>query len=351
MQPQDLPDFPETAPDPEVRNVEPPPAPNPWAIAKEQRKKKRSSGEGSKSRMKDFYSDSNNSENGASSGESSGESTSSGSEESSEESDDEKEKKVNGSKKKVIKNDADSSSSSSDDSSSSGSDSSSSSSSEEEIVVKKPKAKAGKSRKPEPAAKKAAATNLDLLLDLGAEDAPSAAPVLPATTPSLGGFLSPTKSASSSSPSAAATMATASAAHVPTETAVLLNKMASGGLQVAYRYTRSPDVGSDCNCNIELTVSNLGAEELGDVKVSSKALPPGVSMREFAGIATLAVGETRNADIGINFNDTTQAAKFTISAGSRTHQVCGTNAGNVKKMTYLSVIIPYQTGNFNSERG
>ena len=134
----------------------------------------------------------------------------------------------------------------------------------------------------------------------------------------------------SSSPAAAATIATASAAHVPTETAVLLNKMASGGLQVAYRYTRSPDVGSDCNCNIELTVGNLGAEELGDVKVSSKALPPGVSMREFAGIATLAVGETRSADIGINFNDTTQAAKFTISAGSRTHQVCGTNAGNVK---------------------
>ena len=121
---------------------------------------------------------------------------------------------------------------------------------------------------------------------------------------------------------ASATIATASAAHVPTETTVLLNKMASGGLQVAYRYTRSPDVGSDSNCNIELTLSNLGAEDLGDVKVSSKALPPGVSMREFAGIATLAVGETRNADIGINFNDTTQAAKFTISAGSRTHQVC-----------------------------
>ena len=87
-----------------------------------------------------------------------------------------------------------------------------------------------------------------------------------------------------------------------------------------------------------------------DVKVSSKALPPGVSMREFAGIATLAVGETRNADIGINFNDTTQAAKFTISAGSRTHQVCGTNAGNVKKMTY-QVIIPNRTGNFNPKRG
>ena len=324
-----MPEFPETAPDPEVRNVEPPPAPNPWAIAKEQRKKRKSTGEGSKSRMKDFFSDSNNSENdNGSSGESSGESTSSGSEESSAESDDEREK-INGSKrgtaKKVIKNDAESSTSSSSDDSSSGSDSSSSSSSEEEIVVKKSSkgkpGKAVKSKKPESTTKKAT-TNLDLLLDLGTEDPPTAAPVLHATTPSLGGFLSPTKSPSSSSSSATATIATASAAHVPTEATVLLNKMASGGLQVAYRYTRSPDVGSDSNCNIELTVSNLGAEELGDVKVSSKALPPGVSMREFAGIANLAVGETRNADIGINFNDTTQAAKFTISAGSRTHQVC-----------------------------
>lgn len=332
-----MPEFPETAPDPEVRNVEPPPAPNPWAIAKEQRKKRKSTGEGSKSKMKDFYSDSNHSENNnGSSGESSGESTSSGSEGSSE-SDDERETaaaaKVNGSRKKgtktvgakkVIKNDAESSSSSDDTSSGSDSSSSSSSSSEEEIVApRKSKskpgtvAKAGKKR-PEPTTTTKKATNLDLLLDLGTDDPPTAAPVLPATTPSLGGFLSPT--AATKSPGST-TIATASAAHVPTETTVILNKMASGGLQVAYRYTRSPDMGSASNCNIELTVSNLGAEDLGDVKVSSKALPPGVSMREFAGIATLAAGETRNADIGINFNDTTQAAKFTISAGSRTHQV------------------------------
>ena len=90
---------------------------------------------------------------------------------------------------------------------------------------------------------------------------------------------------------------------------------------MTYRYTRSPDVGSASNCNIELTVSNLGAEDLSDVKVSAKALPPGVSMREFPGIAALAAGETRSADMGVNFNDTTQAAKFTISAGARTHQV------------------------------
>ena len=46
-----MPEFPETAPDPEVRNVEPPPAPNPWAIAKEQRKKRKTTaaeGEASK---------------------------------------------------------------------------------------------------------------------------------------------------------------------------------------------------------------------------------------------------------------------------------------------------------------
>ena len=140
FQPQDLPEFPETAPDPEVRNVEPPPAPNPWAIAKEQRKKRKSSGEGSKPRMKDFYSDSNHSDNDASSGESSGESTSSDSEESTAESDDNKRGKINGNKKvgakKVVKNDAESSSSSSSGDSSSGSESSSSSSSEEEIVVR-----------------------------------------------------------------------------------------------------------------------------------------------------------------------------------------------------------------------
>ena len=132
---------------------------------------------------------------------------------------------------KTVKNEA--SASSSDESSSGSSSSSSSSSSpEEEVVARKSKGKPGKvskaAKKPEPA--KAKKTNLDLLLDLGTDEPPSsaAAPVLPAATPSLGGFLSPT--AAKSDPSAA--ISTASAAHVPTETAVLLNKMASGGLQV-----------------------------------------------------------------------------------------------------------------------
>ena len=52
---QDLPEFPETAPDPEVRNVEPPPAPNPWAIAKEQRKKRKTTAaEGEASKVRQF---------------------------------------------------------------------------------------------------------------------------------------------------------------------------------------------------------------------------------------------------------------------------------------------------------
>ena len=64
--------------------------------------------------------------------------------------------------------------------------------------MRKPKNnKPGKAKKPEAATKKAA-TNLDLLLDLGTEDPPSAAQVLPATTPSLGGFLSPTAAAAKS---------------------------------------------------------------------------------------------------------------------------------------------------------
>jgi hypothetical protein len=95
--------------------------------------------------------------------------------------------------------------------------------------------------------------------------------------------------------------------------------------QVAYRYTRSPDIGSSAMCNIELTLANLSEEDVADIRVSAKLLPTGVTMREFAGIASLAKGEMRAVNVGINFNDTTQAAKFSISAGTRCHQVMNKN--------------------------
>ncbi len=346
---QDLPEFPSEAPDPSVRNVEPPPrAQNPWekspakAASPAKEKKRKSS---NKSSSKGFYSEESteedkNGESSSGSGSSSGTSDSSSSSSGSESESDEEEEvpktkaagQVNGARKKhpqapakkavVATKKAQDSESESESSSGSGT-SSSESSSEEEEAKPPPKRRGGgggakkppqKKEKDAPAPPK---SNLDLLLDLS--DAPPSIPT-PAMTPSMGGFLTPS---SSSSPAMVPSDAVreASPAFVPSRPKELINKMASGGLQLLYRYTRSPHIYSAEMCSVELTLNNQGDEPLADVKVGAKHLAPGMALHEFPGLAALQPGASANVTIGVNFNDTTQAAKFDLIASGRCHAV------------------------------
>ena len=77
----DLPEFPEVAPDPEVRNVEPPRAPNPWEKTVEANKaKKKAAAAESKKAKKGFYSEESESSSGSDDESSSSSGSSSGSE-------------------------------------------------------------------------------------------------------------------------------------------------------------------------------------------------------------------------------------------------------------------------------
>lgn len=131
---QDLPEFPEIAPDSSVRNVEPPKAPNPWEKTVEANKAKKK--EALEKKRSGFYS----------------ESASSSSSSSSQESDEEEIVQQKNENTLIMMEESQDSES---DSSSSESESESSQSSEEEVVVQK---KNGAAQKPK--------TNLDLLLDL-----------------------------------------------------------------------------------------------------------------------------------------------------------------------------------------
>ena len=62
----------------------------------------------------------------------------------------------------------------------------------------------------------------------------------------------------------------------------------------------------------QLVLNNLGQDDITDVKIGAKNLGQGMSLHEFPGIATLAQGASQTVSIGINFNDTTQAAKFDL---------------------------------------
>lgn len=257
VDPQDLPVFPATPPDPSVRTVEvPKPAENPWRKEQEEGRGKTKRGKESKTKSAKFY-------------ESDGSA------------------KMNG-------NDHESLDSSSSSSSSSGS---SSSDSDEETPppVNKPKPKP--ETKPSPAKPKppkarpvesssssgssddeapappapTPRSNLDLLLQL--EETP---PVLPSPvlTPSLGGLLTPSSPAATK-PSLGQPM------FVELQGKELLNKLVTGGVQVDFRFTRQPHLYSPSMVVLELTFTNLTSEELGEVKLGARTLPPGMAVHEF----------------------------------------------------------------------
>jgi len=315
---QDLPGFPEEAPDPTVRTVEvPKPAENPWKKAEHDKKSdKARAGPSGQGRAKFYDSDepghrSDGKSDSGSSSDSESDSSSSSSDEDSSDSEPEPVKVVAKPKEAkpkpvdppskpkakapVIKQtkpetESDSDTSSSDD---------------------EPKrTKSSKTTKPDPLPP--VKSNLDLLLDL--EDIPPSMPT-PVLTPSFGGFLSPTESAAPSSPNIGQPM------FVSSMSLELLNKMTTGGVSVTYRFTRHPHLYAARMVAIELTFLNLSSEELSVIKVGSKSLPAGMSLHEFPAISNILPDQSRSVTLGIDYNDTTQAAKIDLVIGSRPHTV------------------------------
>ncbi|KAH8414912.1 hypothetical protein KR215_009909 [Drosophila sulfurigaster] len=168
----------------------------------------------------------------------------------------------------------------------------------------------------ETAAKAPAKSNLDLLLDL--DDIP---PIGPVMTPSLGGFLTP------GTPGLQATLQPqqarnrielVGASHTDFKHKPLLNKLQGHGLQLGYRFTRSPHLYAAAMCSIELHFENRSDHELTSIRMGQQTLPPGMQLSEFAPIAQLQPEQVASGVLGVDFNDTTHAIDFELvsSAGS-----------------------------------
>ncbi|KAH8386456.1 hypothetical protein KR093_000632 [Drosophila rubida] len=167
-----------------------------------------------------------------------------------------------------------------------------------------------------PSAKPPSKSNLDLLLDL--DDIP---PIGPVMTPSLGGFLTP------GTPGLQATLQPqqarnridlVGASHTEFKHKPLLNKLQGHGLQLSYRFTRSPHLYAASMCSIELQFQNRSDHELTSIRMGQQALPPGMQLSEFAPIAQLQPEQLASGVLGVDFNDTTHAIDFELlsSAGS-----------------------------------
>ncbi|KAL4692131.1 hypothetical protein H8959_015941 [Pygathrix nigripes] len=339
---QELPDWPEEAPDPSVRNVEEEDlsliethvgllgeyteVPE-WTKCSNREKRKE--------KEKPFYSDSEGESGPTESADSDPESESesdskssseSGSGESSSESDnedqDEDEEKGRGSeseqseedgkrktkKKKVPEGKEASSSDEDSDSSSSTSESEMTSESEEEQLEP-----ASWRRKTPPSSKRAPATKEISLLDLEDFTPPSVQPVSPPAivSTSLAADLEGlTLTDSTLVPSLLSPVSRVGRQE-------LLHRVAGEGLVVDYTFSRQPFSGDPHMVSVHIHFSNSSDTPIKGLHMGTPKLPPGIGIQEFPEIESLAPGESATAVMGINFCDSTQAANFQLCTQTR----------------------------------
>jgi len=312
---QDLPSFPAVAPDPSVRTVEvPKPAENPWKKQDKTDKKieKSKPGSSGQTRAKFYDSDEPGHRSGAktessSSSDSESDSSSSSDEESSDSEPEQVKQVTRPVKNKTTKVPTIKTTGKNVAKPSKPDTESETSSSDEDINTSKA-SKPGVKPSPKPTL-----SNLDLLLDL--EDIPPSMPT-PVLTPSLGGFLSPTSSAEQSS-----SASLGQPMYVSTIPMELLNKVTTGGVAVNYRFTRHPHLYAPRMVGIELTFYNHSTEDIPIIKLGSKSLPAGMSLHEFPALDNISPEQSRSATLGIDYNDTTQAAKLDLVIGNRPYTV------------------------------
>ncbi|XP_077939305.1 AP-3 complex subunit beta-2 isoform X14 [Gasterosteus aculeatus] len=344
---QELPDWPEAAPDPSVRNVEVPE----WTkcSSREKRKEKRvekpfysdSEGESGPTESADSESDSaSGSEMGSGLEESGSGSESEGSEEGSEseeeEEEDEKDKKKikKDLKKPVKESESEQSSeeeerkhqrksdqqksdseSESDEESDSESSQSESDDSDSEADVKKKKKAAESKPPPKPVKKDTRKEKKEMsLLDLD-DFEPAASPQV---TP-VNSFLS--NSLVTDLEGLSLSDAVLSPANISPCSALksyeLLHRIRGEGLSVEYCFSRQPFSPDGNMVAVQMQFTNNATSEAKNLHMEDVKLQSGMRVKEFPEIELLPAGETATAVMGIDFCDSTQAANFQLCTHTR----------------------------------
>ncbi|XP_065267852.1 AP-3 complex subunit beta-2 isoform X7 [Emys orbicularis] len=337
---QELPDWPDEAPDPSVRNVEVPE----WTkcTSREKRKEKvekpfysDSEGESGPTESADSEPESvseSESESGSSSSESGSDSGSRGEEsgDQSEEEEKKKKKKKKGKegeeeeeqgkkgKKKKPQHEGKGGSETSweEGSISESSSSESDSGSEAEESQSEPESKrrtTPPSSKPAPKASRKGTKEISLL-DL---DDFTPAPPQPASSPAIVSTSLVTDLEGLTLTDASLTPTMLSPVFSTVKTYELLHRMAGEGLSVEYYFNRQPFPPDPHMVAVQIQFSNNTESEVKNLRVSEPKLVSGMRIQEFQEIESLAPGDTANVIMGIDFCDSTQAANFQLCTHSR----------------------------------
>ncbi|NWR47353.1 AP3B2 protein, partial [Regulus satrapa] len=311
---QELPDWPDEAPDPSVRNVEVPE----WTkcTSREKRKEKvekpfysDSEGESGPTESADSEPESGSEENSSSSSGSSSSGTEEEEEEEEEESEEHEEEEEEEGAKKAKKKapqgrkgraETSSEEASTSESSSSGSDSGS------ETEAKQRKV---------PPSSKASSKEISLLDLDDCEWLPGICKCLWGCSIISTSLVTDLEGLTLTDTSLTPTLL--SPAFSAVKTYELLHRMAGEGLAVEYCFSRRPFPGDPHMVAVQIQISNNTDTEVKNLRVSEPKLLSGMRIQEFPEIERLAPGDTASVVMGIDFCDSTQAANFQLCTHTR----------------------------------
>ncbi|XP_043090280.1 AP-3 complex subunit beta-1 isoform X4 [Puntigrus tetrazona] len=112
------------------------------------------------------------------------------------------------------------------------------------------------------------------------------------------------------SPTASA-LQTSSPVFVPETSHELLHRMTGKGLSAQYRFTRQPCIYGNSMVSLQLTLSNSSDQALENIHISEKT-STGQNIHRFNAIERLEPQASVTVSMGVDFNDSTQAANFQL---------------------------------------
>uniref|UniRef100_A0A8B9RF34 AP-3 complex subunit beta n=1 Tax=Astyanax mexicanus TaxID=7994 RepID=A0A8B9RF34_ASTMX len=289
---QELPDWPESAPDPSVRNVEVKDSVPEWTKCTSRKERKEKKVE------KPFYSDSEG-ESGPTESADSESDTGSGSESGSEES-------GSGSESEESEEESESEEEEEDE--------------EDERTKKKKKIEKSKPKKPESAERsecfpfRSMISSINLFIFSSSVDpTPS-----PQVTP-VNNFLSSSLVADLEGLSLTDTVLapTTIAPSSSVRMYELLHRITGEGLAVEYCFSRQPFSPDPHMVAVQIQFTNNTSSETKSLHIEDPKLQSGMRIKEFPEIELLPAGESVNVVMGIDFCDSTQAANFQLCTHTR----------------------------------
>ncbi|XP_048449794.1 AP-3 complex subunit beta-1 [Rhincodon typus] len=112
--------------------------------------------------------------------------------------------------------------------------------------------------------------------------------------------------------STAAVIDVATPVFVPPKSYTLLHRMSGKGLGAEYHFPRQPCIYNSKMVSVQIILTNNSDKEIRNIRIGEQKLASGMRIHDFYEIECLHPGTSKTASMGIDFCDSTQAANFLL---------------------------------------